>query len=495
MQEIKIGPLRILPFLMFILVNVYYFHPLMSQYNFYDSRRLVEMAILLLLGISLFLIPSLRSAWIQQFLNLPNLVRTLIAVFFIIGLVSASLAPLPKYAFLQVGWYGLLLISGIATACLYQRAPSSFNRTVLITLLISIGFYTVFALLSYCVGLFDHATKAASVYNFTSTSILAWPGFVNPRFLLEFMSWTLAFLPLPILLYRDKFGLSLWLYYVIAGYYWCLAIANQSRLLPLQIIVVAVLLLILYRRAVWPWFKQQLIMFATGLVMYGVLFNLLLPTPQRDLVDYQDPVRVNIWHLAIKFLTEHPLLGVGPGHYPYYAYAYEQYAAHPHNAILMIAAEWGGIALLCLLAVTLWGFWRWIKVMPQAVKTNSDPAVKFYAITLTASICMGCMDAMVSGVLVMPLSQAMIPLIMGWALGLYYSQRSLQMVPTNWLSHAIFMLIVLAAMVFVILGVWPEVTELNSFYNHYLIGCSQAGLTTCQFNPNFWLQGWIQLFY
>ena len=49
-------------------------------------------------------------------------------------------------------------------------------------------------------------------------------------------------------------------------------------------------------------------------------------------------VRLILWKQAVNLIKQHPFFGVGPQHFAYYP---NEWGAHPHNAVLLFATEWG----------------------------------------------------------------------------------------------------------------------------------------------------------
>lgn len=471
--------------LFFILVNEYYFQPLMPHLFESDNRRIIQLLLLAVIGLSLILSSRWREEWMRSFLSLPKLTYRLLSLFFVMGILSATLTPLPKYAFLQVSLYFLLFCLALSVTSLHRQTPKACNTGLMLSIVVAMACYCIYAFMAYGFEQLRYAAHPTLGYEMPA---LAWPDFVNPRFLMQFISWSLPFMVVPMLLHRKILGSWVWGCFAIASYAWCLDFANQSRIVPIQIVVVSVMILSIFKRQALPWLKLQLYTLIVGLILYILLFHILLSSGIRDLVNYDDPSRLLLWKTSVELAIHHPLLGVGPLHFPYYAYPLENIAAHPHNALLLIAAEWGLIVSLGLLGLIIWGFCRWVKTMRQA--TLQDPAAQTYAIALTASLLAGALDAMVDGIIVMPLSQVMLAIVLGWMLALYAQYQNQAPQPVKAAYLRLLAILAVLSLIAGAHGIWPDVLYLMQNQDFYILQCKH----NCLLNPDFWTQGWIQFY-
>jgi len=146
-----------------------------------------------------------------------------------------------------------------------------------------------------------------------------------------------------------------------------------------------------------------------GAVIYAILFVLpaaLLGLSQsgagsagQRLVGVNDAARLYLWKLAVADVVQHPLLGIGPMHY---AHLPNMMAAHPHNSVLQLAAEWGLPAAALMLVLLGALFAARIRAIRQLTLASDGRSV--WAVCLLAAA-VGCIDSLVSGTLVMPVSQ------------------------------------------------------------------------------------------
>ena len=87
-------------------------------------------------------------------------------------------------------------------------------------------------------------------------------------------------------------------------------------------------------------------------------------------------MRVDIWRLALKTITEHPLVGVGLGGFPAIAQAAERYGSlvYPHSLILYVLVEFGfvGFTLVSYLGVMIF---RFVRAAEKGISAPSDKAI------------------------------------------------------------------------------------------------------------------------
>jgi len=90
--------------------------------------------------------------------------------------------------------------------------------------------------------------------------------------------------------------------------------------------------------------------------------------------------------------------------------------AHPHNSILQWASEWGVPATLLMVCSLVCALAGWMRRRRTELSQGSPDAVTIVA--LTTALIGAALHSLVSGVLVMPLSQLMLVATAGCALGI-----------------------------------------------------------------------------
>ena len=108
------------------------------------------------------------------------------------------------------------------------------------------------------------------------------------------------------------------------------------------------------------------------------------------------------------------------------------------------------------------------------------------AVALLAALTGAAAQALVDGIIVMPVSQMLLALCCGWALGIYCSGTDQPVIAGTATRRAGTALVVMAA-AGVVYGVWPEIARLEARETVYLKARPPGTILL----PRFWAQGWI----
>ncbi|MEJ6001510.1 O-antigen ligase family protein [Paucibacter soli] len=248
-----------------------------------------------------------------------------------------------------------------------------------------------------------------------------------------------------------------------------------------------------------PWVRNMVLCAALALVAY-----LLLSTygpGLSEMVGYQLSARElgsahsrdYLWNIAFEHIRSFPLLGVGPMHF---AHQVNAKGAHPHNAYLQLAAEFG---VPFAVAVIYLGF-RCLRFMVLQLRASTEPGQLAMGVGLFASCVAIAVDALFSGNLVMPNSQiwcfAVFGMSWGWCQDV--AQASAQQPPVKpailkgqGLGH-LFRYGLLAMVL------WMNLASLSEFeleVPRLVIGHSDVGdgmvRVNAQRRPRFWSEGWF----
>ncbi len=458
----------------------------------YNTKRIFEVLLLVGAGLGVGFIAEWRVAWLTTVQALSVLARWGLGIVLTCGVLSSFMALRPRFAFLEVAHIALLLILMGLVAAGVQGRPKLASRFLISALMLGIGLY----LLGFVVAYTDNLIRDSS---------RLWPslshiGFSHIRFFNQYQTWTMPLIPLAILLTPRswqiiKVGVGL----VLAGW-WMLLFASGGRGTAVALAGCLVATALIFRKQAWPWLKWQFVGVVAGLALYAVLFALLpaadtlaasLPGTEGGLLtrDYSSPnSRMRYWKDAWEMTKEHPLLGAGPMHYAMTTMR----AAHPHSAIMQWLAEWGIPATLFLVTLSCRGFWAWIRQSLFFMETKPRTKVLSIRIALTASLLAGGAHALVSGIIVMPMSQVLLVLVLGWAMGLYLREKKeKQSLPASSFSIRSFALILLCLVAIgsLIAGIAPDVLALPELQALYLQETGSAWLL-----PRYWQQGFIDYY-
>ncbi|MDF2529497.1 MAG: hypothetical protein K0Q57_377 [Gammaproteobacteria bacterium] len=471
---------------LFILVNAISVRWLLPDYAFYDIRRIVQLAIFGTTTLMLLTDFSVRELSLSIFQKLPIYSRIALLAFFGLGLISACFAALPQFALLEWATALMILITGLNFACMRFSLVQSFDRVMTYAIIIAIGCYSMLVIATLLIIACRPYTALSPMSLFY---LLAAPTFNNPRFLTQFMSWTLPLIVLPNLVYSSKFKSVRYALFALSAYWWCLVLVGQSRALELGSITTAILLIAMFGKYAKSYMLHQLWAAIAGIILYFLLYQGLVHLPLRNLSLLDPDNRMQIWTVAIHLIKAHPLLGVGPLHFPYYAYAQEQLVAHPHNAILLIGCEWGIPAALLAISLVGWGILRWINFARQQVKLPAACVNPNLLIGLSGSLVLAGINCMFSGTLVMPLSQIMFAVIVGWVISIYFSDKP--KIISSKLAHSGIIVLLAVCVGLLVLGIAPVVSHVPQMDATYMASCN---VVDCSNSPYYWMQGWIQFY-
>jgi len=469
---------------------------LLPVIGLYDEKRLLECALLLLIGLSLIINPDIRNQWTES-IPLARGTSLLIFTTLALGAISAIFTKNQLHAFLDVSLYALLCVACLFIALERRRIDSAFDK-----------FFSSVILLGGALYLLAFAAALAAA-TMEAIPLLHWDLFINfshIRFFSQFQSWTLSLMILPVLMSgRERNGLKFWASLIICSGWWFLLFTSGTRGTMLGICIAAIVVTFAFGRHAFPWLKWQGITMLLGLLLYSAFF--LLPsllgsldtsavqngTIGRSLTSPQG--RFHLWDVALQMIIAHPFLGVGPMHYA--CGLTNGIAAHPHNSLIQIAAEWGLPAAVIVVFIGISGTLAWIRqgrnrlAMENACKTD----LMIYP-TLLAALVTAATHAMFSGVIIMPLSQVMMTLVIGWMLGIYYSTAGKQLNGRNpataeiaatapvW--RFIWVLTTLLACIGLLIGIGPDLLDFGNLLN---TGNIPSGARF--FMPRFWQQGLI----
>jgi putative inorganic carbon (HCO3(-)) transporter len=410
--------------------------------SYHNNQRLMQVAVLLVAALTVLVRQRQRGGALVW----PGkAVAAGLAVWLLLGAVSAMQALSPRHAFYEWGSMLLLLMLALALAAEWtngtggqgpavdagaanadakiaamipddpHHVAARIRRTALWLGYGSIA-YMFLALAYYLMAVIGHVQPS---------QLMLSPGYDNHRFLnhvqtisLPFLAW----LALPAAGVADgRAHRAMW--WRMTAVWWMVLFVTGGRGTVFGIGVAIVVVLGLYRRQAWPWVRVLLTSAATGLVAYLLLyvalpmaiglkpFGVLQGVAERSLVDPASG-RLDLWQLAWSMIQSHPWLGDGPLHFAHRAMAL-QANAHPHDWLLQIAAEWGvpaAIALAAALAYGVMAMWRRGQVV-----AHDDVAGQALRTTLIGGAAATIADAFVSGSIVMPMSQLWIVVLVACA--------------------------------------------------------------------------------
>ena len=379
---------------------------LIGPFGSYNAGRMLFVAYTGAAAIALT-VGAVRSE-VQEILGelRPEAVGAFIAVVGL-GVLSAARAENVQYAFMDVSLY-----MGLVGAVLVVAAGSLAQQERLRALLL----WGVVLCVSLYMLTWGYSWLQHGLYG----RMIVWPdinlGFSNIRLFNHLQTWTLPLLVLPLLLLPKKHLIAKTALFFLCCGWWMLLFTSGGRGTVFGLIVASLAVALLFRTRAVRWLRVQGAAAAIGGVLYGLVYY---TTAARSLLHRSatsDSGRFDYWAFALEQIQSAPLLGVGPMHYAVYP---DSMGGSPHNAVLQFAAEWGLIAATLLVIIVTWALVAWVRQSMHVVCTEDGGQRSQVHVALTACLIAALAHTMVSGLVVAPMSQFLLVLVVGWALGLY----------------------------------------------------------------------------
>ena len=419
----------------------------------------------------------MSSFFARSRLRMPEIKGALIPVLsiLVLGLLSSVLADKVSWAFAEYSLLilGVLIASSIALLRNRESEPSD-------------RYFILYILLLCTLKIVQFLASGVAAFSF-NTGILdtdtLLQGFSNKRFYGQFQTFTLPLLALPLLIPALKHPAKMLVFSLLSGW-WLIAITGGTRGTWLGMGVAAAVLAITGpsgRR----WVAWQLAAMLCGLLLYWLLFSVLtgylgieVQNFAGDRMTTSLSGRELIWWQAWDMTRQRPLLGFGPMHFADIA---NPVAAHPHQAILQWASEWGVPSTLLVGWLVLRGLHGTFKLVGDTAR--SALTADLLRVCLFASVLGALAQSMVDGVLVMPYSQLWLAIVVGWLMALHvWKVHPVQVHPLvhwGWVGISV---AATAWLMFVVIRDAPHLGERNERY------AKEFG---SYFQPRFWAQGII----
>jgi len=458
---------------------------LAANLSWHDGQRMAQLA-LLALGVTVFLaLPGISSSVISAWhcMNQPAMLA--LTGLFLLGVLSGLLSALPRWAFLELGM--VIMLGTLALMVAVARAEAGeFADSVLLTCI----FFTALAYAVKTAVVYGAMLAIGPGYGMSFDVRDLYTGFSNIRFFGHVQTMLLPLLMLPVMWWAKNWRQRLVLG-LVPVIWWILVIGSGTRGTWVALSIGIVAVLIFGGAAGRTWLKWQLVVIGGGGAGYAML-TMAVPATVGMPAAITDQIRSmvslsrreEIWGAALEHAERFPWFGIGPMHFAQYP---NTVAAHPHNVILQFMAEWGIPAALLATFVLAAGGWAWAKQVRSAAAAEPHARKSLLAVALLAALAGAAAQSMVDGVIVMPVSQILLVLVAGWAMGLYIQSKRPPLSAASAGAKLLALLLVLSAAGAVVQGVAPDILEVGQREQAYLKTRPPGEILF----PRFWAQGWI----
>lgn len=359
----------------------------------FNAGRLVEIALIASYLVCTIFFGALRK--VRLFKN--EILLSASALLFLV-LLSTILSPRMAASVLDVLSISLLLLVCIQLATSSLSFVSAIRIFALFNVL-ALGAYEFVFLVGYVTGVVNDTSIHYKVLIH---------GVTNIRFFNQYQVWLMPILYWGFLHFNERNRRLALVFLGVTTLSWTMLFFSSARGAILSLtasILLATWFSKKYLRNSWLIYAGSSISgFALFLIMQYVIPALFLDNKPTEILRFDDSGRMVLWGYAFDLWYANPFLGVGPMNFA--SMNSPTLNAHPHNLILHVLAEWGGVAglLVTLLVV------RYVKWCLSIIRTlDLNDGRSAFEIQAGAAIIMSSLGAvfysMLDGNYIMPLSQ------------------------------------------------------------------------------------------
>lgn len=458
---------------------------LVPDLGWHDGQRIAQLVLFGVAAVGILIPFTGRSIWAAMEV-LPGWSRYLLGSALLTGLISCASAQYPRWALLE--WSTLVMtgVLAIAVSASWRTQSTKRDGFLIIVLYVTALVYSVKAVAMYVTMLL-----VGPEYGLGFSVEELFTGFSNVRFFGHIQTMLLPFLILPAM-WWGKTGRHRVMLLVVPAVWWMLAIASGTRGSWVALLIGAVAAVFFGGKSGREWCRWQVVSLFCGACSY-IFFVILVPSwfaqPAAFMHRGADIISLRgrdvLWELCQGLLLQHPWLGIGPMHF---ANRISELGAHPHNAILQLMVEWGIPAAILFGIVFVAGGMFWALHVHRHTANRNPDHNSLILVALLAAMTGAGAQAMVDGVIVMPVSQTLVALICGWALGCRFGGMPASSEPAHG-SGKLFRAIVFVAVLGIVVGVTPEIGHLAERESLHLV--KQPEGPNPLLLPRFWLHGLI----
>lgn len=459
---------------------------ILPWFDRYNEKRILQILLLLTISIPTLGSTSYRRATCSLLLNFSWFTLVSISLFFILGSISSLTHTHTIESLFEVSLFYLLLFVALTVAVARITLGPLFDRIVAIAIsalaliYITVFISSYFAAITQSVPLLPHEL-------FGNFSVV--------RFFNQVQSWLLPLLPLLIFLSQKEEMLFHNFILTLTAGWWMMLFASGGRGTLLGIFIGLITMHILWPNTSKPALNAHVKAACFGILLYLLLFFILsnLLDPASSVYETQAGAniirdsgtsgRLYLWEHAFAKFLQSPLLGEGPLSLAC-SPGDQLIAAHPHSSFFQLLAEWGLPATLIVLFLFIIGLRGWKNSSKEHI-VNQDSISILYPF-LFLSLITATVHSLLSGVIVMPMSQTVMSLVLGWMIGIRYSTTLQKNTTYKYKrSYEVTLCIVtLCALYIVMTGISRDVFSIEE---------EQRTYTKSKLLPRVWQQGRICL--
>ncbi len=429
--------------------------PFLMMTSFHDSQRLLS---ILIINFVIFYQLSTFDSWSRA-----SIIGLLIITLW--GTITSTLSVVPAWSFMEVMLWHCIFV---AILTIFKETNTKTITIVAITFACTQALYIIRDALNYLFIINDQAIL--DVW-------MVIDGFSNIRFYAQFLSWTLPFLIGYLVIAKPLTYRKMLFSVTIAS--WTLVLMSGTRAFILGVFF-SLIATYFITPNIWTRYMKLLLLTGLAGIIGYVMLIFLIPmllgidntaalnsTTNRDFGSSSG--RVAIWLDTLQIAINNPIFGIGP-----MMTALEgmlTYVAHPHNALLQLAAEWGIPFTVIIVLFLGYLTWRWKKLIAHKPEERET-----LALPITAAISSASAASMVDGLIVMPISLLYMVVITGLGAALW---RTWTPMTKRFQAPRVFI---------ITLCIIPAGLTTATAYQWYLINHEEQ---THQSGPRFWENGKI----
>lgn len=355
--------------------------------SWYDQQRVLQIFAIVVAGMGLLL---------HHWMRVERLTRSCLWLILALGGLSSLMGGHWLWSLTELATFCSLFLLTLFTASLV--AQRGWAAPIILKLAI---FISVALTAKFLVSIVSAVTFELPLYPQALMS-----GFDNIRFFGQFQTITIPIMvAIPALFARSKGYGSLMGGVLVAS--WLVCIIGGTR--GSWVALVSVMLVFLMMGTVWRhWALVQVAALSVAVGLYLGMMSFVsaeLVSGGAERLVMSSSGRIELWGVALAGFLESPFWGVGPMGF---AALDQPHSNHPHNVLLQLGYEWGGLALAVSLLVV--GRLLWLAYKHEA-RGGEGPRMERVAVL--ASILAACLHSLVSGVFVVPYTQLWLAVLVG----------------------------------------------------------------------------------